>query len=949
MDFEVFTYGGGEFLRVTFNAVAAMLDNGDYLTALKAAATAGLLAVLVQAAFKGSAINLPWLLGFIMAFYVLILPRANVIVTDRIDPTQSAVVSNVPMGLAATAGLSSLFGDWLTRGFELLFALPDEMGYSGNGLLFGSRLVEASTHFEITDVRTQENLAEFWQQCVFYDILLGRYTWEDLYWHSGYDSLWLFVQDRTSTVRAFPYLPASGSRTTLICKEAMDATSGPLALDVQESLDKAQRFYGPQLVRADSVNSAVTRFAAAMPVSYQFLTGLSLSAEQIIRENALANSMKRGVSAWAAKVDAPAAAQDFALTRAEAERRTAYGALGELAARMLPLIRNIMEAFIYAVFPIVALLLMLPVAHKVAASYLKMILWVQLWAPLYAVLHGAITVYTRWPAEASLHYVTPTGTTETVLSLANYTGLAQVMSDHAILAGYLTLSIPMIAYLLVSFSGSVAAGIGGRILQSYESSVSQGANEASTGNLSLGNTSFGNAGWWAQNTAPRTTTGAVEMQGADGIRRSITPAGEYASFPESKLPVNVGIDQAMRESLSAQQAESVKAARNDVAAFTTATAAAYQNLTSVAEQINNSQGFAQQFDSGLSASASKQTDEVQKLTQQFAKENGLREEQAAQVLGLATLSVAQPGLLKLVNPVDLAAQGQIRGSSQAADSEVFKRAQQFVQDTSYSQQYAEAKDATNRLSSSFRGEASQSGLDQVQASFQASEDLRRTAQASVERAETFTTARERVDSSGVYLTTDLNNPFRQYLAEVVAGGDTMAADRVLQRAQMGSDADRETVLRAARDFARDEAREIAGIKSAPESDDLAARGRNQIETLDQRSRGGIVAQDQSYRRDVQTAREISVAQEKAEVLDQATGTAASVEDRRAALGAQAQSGDSKTRASGEPLRERVEAETDSPNQGLLGTALDGAGKVVPYVDKFSDIPEKLRGVTADRR
>ena len=57
MDFEVFTYGGGEFLRVTFNAVAAMLGNGDYLTALKAAATIGLLAVLVQAAFKGSAMK----------------------------------------------------------------------------------------------------------------------------------------------------------------------------------------------------------------------------------------------------------------------------------------------------------------------------------------------------------------------------------------------------------------------------------------------------------------------------------------------------------------------------------------------------------------------------------------------------------------------------------------------------------------------------------------------------------------------------------------------------------------------------------------------------------------------------------------------------------------------------------------------------------------------------
>lgn len=941
MDFEVFTYGGGEFLRVTFNAVAAFLDNGNYITALKAAATAGLIAVLVQAAFKGSAMNLQWLLGFILAFYVAILPRSNVIITDRIDPSQSSVVSNVPIGLAATAGLSSLFGDWLTRGFELLFALPNEMGYSGNGLLFGSRLVEASTHFEITDVRTQENLAEFWQQCVFYDILLGRYTWEDLYWHSGYDSMWLFVQDRTSTVRAFPYLPDAGARTTLVCKEAMDATTGPLAQDVQGAIAKAEKFYGPQLVRADTVDNAVIKFAASMPVSYQYLTGLSLSSEQIIRENALANSMKRGVSAWAAKVDAPAAAQDFALARAEAERRTAYGALGELAARMLPLIRNIMEAFVYAVFPIIGLLLMLPVAHKVAASYLKMILWVQLWAPLYAVLHGAITVCSRWPAEASLHYITPTGTTETVLSLANYTGLAQVMADHAILAGYLTLSIPMIAYLLVSFSGSVAASIGGRILQSYEGPVSQGASEASSGNLSLGNTSFGNAGWWAQNTAPRTVTGAVEMQGPDGIRRSITPSGEYVSFPESKLPVNVGIDQAMRESLSAQQAESVKAARNDVAAYSTATAASYQNLSAVSEQITSNQSFAQQFDSGLSANATRQTDEVQRLTRQFAQENGLREEQAAQILGAATLSVAQPGLLKLVNPVDLSAQGSIRGTSQAADSELFRRAQQFAQETGYSERFSEAQEAGSRLAASFRGDAAQAGLDQVQASLQSSADLRQTAQASVERAETFASARERLDSAGVSVATDLNNPFRRYLSEVVAGGDPLAADRVLQRAQMGSESDRETVLRAARDFARDSAAEIAGIRTAPAERDLEARGRAGVEEVARNSRADVVGRDQDHRTDVQAAREISAVQKKDELLGQVIGTAGRVEERRDEIGRKARSGEETAEAESRPLRETVDTKTDSANQGLLGTALDGAGKVVPYVDKFSDIPGKL--------
>lgn len=189
MDFEIITYGGAEFLRITFNGIAALFDDGDYFTALKIAALFGLIVVMVQAAFKGSVINFGWLLGLIFGYYVALLPRSTVIITDRIDPSQSGIVENVPIGLAMTAGFASHFGDWLARGYETLLSLPSEVKYSESGMMFAQKIVEASTRFEITDVRTQENLAEFWQQCVFYDVLLGLYTWDDLYWHPADPSL----------------------------------------------------------------------------------------------------------------------------------------------------------------------------------------------------------------------------------------------------------------------------------------------------------------------------------------------------------------------------------------------------------------------------------------------------------------------------------------------------------------------------------------------------------------------------------------------------------------------------------------------------------------------------------------------------------------------------------------------------------------------------------------
>ena len=107
MSWEIFTYGGGEFLRLVFNGVAAITGNGGYLTALKMTALIGLLWVLIEGAFQQRAMNLQWLFGIILIYLAFMVPKVDVIITDRIDPTQSSVVSNVPLGLGMTAGTAS--------------------------------------------------------------------------------------------------------------------------------------------------------------------------------------------------------------------------------------------------------------------------------------------------------------------------------------------------------------------------------------------------------------------------------------------------------------------------------------------------------------------------------------------------------------------------------------------------------------------------------------------------------------------------------------------------------------------------------------------------------------------------------------------------------------------------------------------------------------------------
>ena len=622
MNWEVFTYGGGEFLRLIFNGIAAITGNGDYISILKVSATIGILWVLLEGAFNTNrGLNWQWLLVIALVYNTAMVPKTDVIITDRIDASQSGVVANVPLGLAAFAGTASLLGDWITRAYETVFSLPNDMQYAQNGMIFGQRLVEASTHFEITDQRVAGNLSEFWQNCVFYDILLGLYTWDDV---MNADDLWGFIQGNTSLARTFAYTEPDGSRDTLGCR-AGAASGGKLNTDLTEAIAKAKTFYGRQLVKDIDATSAIAKFAAVMPISYEYLTGLSMNAEQIIRQNALSNSIRRGITQFAARVDADAAAQDFAIARAEQERRTTYAALGELAAKTLPLLRNIFEAFIYAIFPIVFLFMMLPTVGKVTLTYLKSVAWIQLWAPLYAVIHFATTFFAQYPAQTSM--LLPSGAVG--LSLANNSALGQVMSDVSLIAGYLSISIPMIAYLVVNQGGAMMASLAGSVMRSYESPVSAAAHEASAGNITLGNTSIGNQVMHQRNVAPSNSFGYATEMGPDGTRLLSTPGGVFRSYSKDDYGnLGLSIGKSISSGVTTQATHSLQAAQTSAVSFAKSDGAMYTDLARFAHQTANDTKVGNDWTQGDGTAFRREFGEVQSLTQEFAYQHKLDHSQA---------------------------------------------------------------------------------------------------------------------------------------------------------------------------------------------------------------------------------------------------------------------------------------------------------------------------------
>jgi conjugal transfer mating pair stabilization protein TraG len=128
--------------------------------------------------------------------------------------------------------------------------------------------------------------------------------------------------------------------------------------------------------------------------------------------------------------------------------------MGRIAAQALPMIRNVIEAVIYAVFPFVLLLFLLAQGKGLALaikSFVMSLVWIQLWPPLYAILNyvGTLASAKNLAAAASL------GTNSRGLTLDTAAGIYQgAISDQAI-AGYLVAAIPLIATAIIK-GGEVA-------------------------------------------------------------------------------------------------------------------------------------------------------------------------------------------------------------------------------------------------------------------------------------------------------------------------------------------------------------------------------------------------------------------------------------------------------------------------------------------------------------
>ena len=543
---EIFTVGGGEYIVNVLNAVASWTGAGGYKSLIQVTMVMGLaLAVIVLAFNQDWRAWLHWFLGATLIYMCLMVPRMDVHVTDRVNPSLApATVANVPLGLALMASFTSQIGDYLVRSSEVVFGLPNDLNYSKNGMIYGARLFEATKGLRISDPEFAANLDEHFRQCVFYDLLLGRISMKEI---AESNNIWTTIAPG-SQARAQKFLTRQADDSVITnivtCREAYNS------LNAQWTglIDAMSGTFGRQLYPKQTAALAKAKLMADLPIAYNYLAGVSTNASDIFRQVLTINAMNQAMHGMAG-ASGTSSVDVFAQTRADIQTERTYASIAHNAMKWVPILNVVLTVVFYALFPVLFPLFLMPKTGPVALrGYVTGFFYLAAWGPLFVILHMILMF--KGASEVSA-VAGGTG-----LSLATFTGMSDVNSDIGILAGYLVASIPFLA-------GGVARGAmaissqATSYLNPSQNAAEEAAREASTGNVSIGNSNIDNSSVFSRQFAqaslnPNIGYGAAQTRGfsESGTQTTSFAGAEFSTVPNSQYPFTPTLGQDFTSRLS---------------------------------------------------------------------------------------------------------------------------------------------------------------------------------------------------------------------------------------------------------------------------------------------------------------------------------------------------------------------------------------------------------------
>lgn len=619
--FTVYAYFNVDQLATLFDGIAAITASGNFLDVFRIVAMISFLVFVAGLAVAKSQEPLEffrWLIIVALVHSVLLIPKTTVIIVDRTGMAEPTVRENVPVGLAFFASITSHVGDSLTRAFEAVFALPDDLQFQKNGMMFGNTVLVDSLQAVPTSPAFRDDLAKFINSCTYYDIIAGRITQDGL---SRADDVWA-VMSSTSNALSTPLSTAPDG--SMICSDAYANINSRWAAETALTMQTRGRVLNPQ-----SVNNVVAGALLSSQInsSYSRLTGIAKTATEMLRQNMAVNTIRDSQMVSAQRLDSDSSAIiGVAQAQAELTTNTNYMVMARVAERAAPAIRNVIELICYAVFPLILLLLIVAGEHagKILKSYVMSLVWIQLIPPLYAILNFAMTSATK----SNLVGIAESTSAAAAVNLVNIGQLSQRgLSDSAI-AGYLTLSLPVIAWALVKMGEVGGATLFNAVMSPATGTAGHVAGNMAAGNINQGNVSLdtttsNNTNSNHYDTAPSTASGFSRVTTAMGTATAGGDGAYRFQANQSSLGYNANFGQKIGNALSAEASERQEVASRETTAATEMKTAALVERMGILRAFSAQHGTNSLQDATRSSRSGQAVSQLQQIAENVNERLGL--------------------------------------------------------------------------------------------------------------------------------------------------------------------------------------------------------------------------------------------------------------------------------------------------------------------------------------
>ncbi len=626
--YEIYSYGNNDALYGVFNAVAAMVGANGYTGALAIVVTAGFITALLAYAFAPDKLNgWKWLAGVVLIYSVLLVPRVTVGIVDKLGNQPVKVVANVPLGLGLLGHFTNVVGNTLTELFETAFqvipgdgALPLELSYQKHGLMFGTRLVKETRTVVFLDPAFRTDLINFVHNCTMFDLADG--TVDPKAFATSVD-VWALMGNPNPA--RFSTITAGGNVDVQPCPGVYANLSGRMPAEVARMREHLAYALN---VGLDPAN-AVAAISGEIETAYikNKLANAGAAAADILRQNALINAIGDTSQIIGQKINDPAALL-LGAARAQSSAATNmwYIASGRMAEQALPLVRNVLEALIYALFPLVLLLVMLTSGRTTGMAlkaYAVAFIWIQLWPPIYAIFNymGILASAKDLAAAADL------GGGLRGMALQTAAGIYTNAISNQAVVGNLVVSIPVIAwYALKGLEQVGQAAFSG--LAGLQSAIGSTAQQAAAGNMSLGNLAFDQA----QLAPNRSSAYMHSFSDATGTsHENVTDPRSYRR--ENRLgsnALNIADVQDMSLATSESSSRLEASATTKSKQADTALSAALNEVLSNTASSGASTASGQLLSAGKTATSGTQAQTLRQVSQQLASDLGIKDTSVAQ-------------------------------------------------------------------------------------------------------------------------------------------------------------------------------------------------------------------------------------------------------------------------------------------------------------------------------